>query len=140
LLRVLSNEDTTRAKPATTSWRGLTRVGWGLHTQKSRPGVSYGSSACYAGNKLLKEEIAGVRRVRLSYDTGERTICLMPSQTQKGPAGPDIYRINRDAHGGSFIYCSTLHVVMPTGWYQCVEQTPAGYLCRHDPAKPAGKR
>jgi hypothetical protein len=76
----------------------------------------------------------------LSYDTGERIICLMPSQTQKGPAGPDIYRISRDARSRSFIYYSTLHVVMPASRYQIVEQTLAGYLCRYDPEKLAGKR
>jgi hypothetical protein len=73
--------------------------------------------------------------VRLSYDTDARIICLRPAQTQKGPAGPDIYRISRDARGKAFIYCATLRAVMPAGRYRLLKQTADGYLCRYDPTQ-----
>ena len=79
--------------------------------------------------------LGSVRRVRLSYDTHARIICLMPSQTQKGPAGPDIYRISRDSRGTAFIYCATLRAVMRVGRYRFVKQTAEGYICQYDPAK-----
>jgi hypothetical protein len=73
--------------------------------------------------------------VRLSYDTHERTICLMPSPTQEGPAGPDIYRLSRDTRGAGFIYCATLRAVLPAGRYRFVRQTRDGYICTHERAK-----
>jgi hypothetical protein len=117
----------------------LTSVAKHQHAEPTYEGLHLGTSRISL-NSRFAARFGGVRRVRLSYDTQARTICLMPAPTQKGPAGPDIYRLSRDARGAGFIYCSTLHVVMPTGRYQFVEQTPAGYLCRYDPAKPAGKR
>jgi hypothetical protein len=84
--------------------------------------------------------VTGVRRVHLAYDAKARIICITPSKTNKSPAGPDIYRLSRDARGAGFIYCSTLRAVLPAGRYPFVEQTPAGYLCRYDPATPAGTR
>jgi hypothetical protein len=41
-------------------------------------------------SRRFAARLTGVRRVRLSYDPGERTICLMPSQTQTGPAGTSV--------------------------------------------------
>jgi hypothetical protein len=75
-----------------------------------------------------------------SYDTQARTICLRPSPTQEGPAGPDIYRLSRNARGAGFIYRATLRAVMPKGRYQFTKQTAEGFICRYDPANPAGKR
>jgi len=109
------------------------------HAKRTYDGLRLGTSRISL-NSRFAARFDGVRRVRLSYDPQARTICLMPSPTQEGPAGPDIYRISRDARGAGFIYCATLRAVLPTGRYQFVEQTPAGYLCRYDPAKPAGKR
>ena len=109
------------------------------HAKRTYDGLRLGTSRISL-NSRFAARLTGVRRVRLSYDPQARTICLMPAPTQKGPAGPDIYRISRDARGAGFIYCATLRAVLPTGRYQFVEQTPAGYLCRYDPAKPAGKR
>jgi hypothetical protein len=77
----------------------------------------------------------GLRRVRLSYDTQARTICLRPLPTQEGPAGPDVYRLSRNARGAGFIYCATLRAVMPAGRYRFVRQTREGYICTHEQAK-----
>jgi len=82
----------------------------------------------------------GVRRVRLSPDTHARIICLMPSKTQKGPAGPDVFRMTKNARSDMRIHCATLSPVMPIGRYRFVEHTPDGYICRYDPAKPTWKR
>jgi hypothetical protein len=117
----------------------LTPMSKQQHPASSYEGLHLGTHRIRL-NQRFAARVTRVRRVRLSYDTQARTICLMPSPTQEGPAGPDIYRLSRDARGTGFIYCATLHVVLPTGRYQFVEQTPAGYLCRYDPAKPAGKR
>jgi hypothetical protein len=117
----------------------LTSVAKHRHPASSYDGLHLGTSRISLSSRFAAR-FDGVRRVRLSYNTQARTICLMPSPTQEGPAGPDIYWLSRDARGAGFIYCSTLRAVLPTGRYQFVEQTPAGYLCRYDPAKPAGKR
>jgi hypothetical protein len=86
------------------------------------------------------DRFSGIRRVRLSYDAKARVICLSASKTHKGPAGPDIYRISRDARGVAFIYCSTLSRVMPHGRYRFVRQTAEGYICTHDLTTRAGKK
>ena len=71
---------------------------------------------------------------------GVRVICLTPLKAKKGPAGADAFRITRDARAGAPIHCTTLHTVMPSGQYRFVAQTPGGYICKYDPAKPGGRR
>jgi hypothetical protein len=117
----------------------LTSVAKHRHAKRAYEGLRLGTSRISL-NSRFAARFDGVRRVRLSYDPQARTICLMPAPTQEGPAGPDIYRISRDARGAGFIYCATLRAVLPAGRYQFVRQTREGYLCRYDPAKPAGKR
>jgi hypothetical protein len=73
--------------------------------------------------------------VRLSYDAKAQIICLTPSKTQKGPAGPDTFRMTKNARGVALIHCSTLHAVMLAGRYRFVRQTRDGFICRYDPAK-----
>jgi len=116
-----------------------TSVATHRHAKRTYDGLHLGTSRIHLSQRFAAR-FDGVRRVRLSYDTQARTICLMPAPTQEGPAGPDIYRLSTDARGAGFIYCSTLRAVLPSGRYPFAEQTPAGYLCRYDPAKPAGKR
>jgi hypothetical protein len=84
--------------------------------------------------------LTGVLRVQVSYDTRARVICIAPLKTHKGPAGADAFRISRSARSAAFIHCTTLSAVMPTGRYRVVEHTSEGYICQHDPAKPARKR
>jgi hypothetical protein len=84
--------------------------------------------------------LTGVLRVQVSYDTRARVICIAPLKAKKGPAGADTFRISRNAPSEALIHCTTLHTVMPTGRYRFVEHTSEGYICQHDPAKPAGKR
>ena len=48
--------------------------------------------------------------------------------------------MTKNARGVTLIHCSTLRAVMPAGRYQFVRQTREGYICKYDPAKPAGKR
>jgi hypothetical protein len=94
----------------------LTPVAKHRYAESSYEGLHLGASRISL-NSRFAARFDGVRRVRLSYDPQAGTICLIPAPTQKGPAGPDIYRISRDARGTGFIYCSTLHVVMPIGRY-----------------------
>ncbi|HEX9871999.1 MAG TPA: hypothetical protein VGC99_26060 [Candidatus Tectomicrobia bacterium] len=84
--------------------------------------------------------LTGVLRVQVSYDTRARVICIAPLKVKKGPAGADAFRISRNARSTAFIHCTTLHAVMSQGRYRFVEHTSEGYICQHDPAKPAGKR
>jgi hypothetical protein len=84
--------------------------------------------------------VTGVRWVQLSYDAKARIICLTPSNTQKGPVGPETFRMTKNARGVTLIHCSTLRAVMPAGRYRFVRQTREGYICKYNPAKPAGKR
>jgi hypothetical protein len=84
--------------------------------------------------------LTGVLRAQVSYDTGARIICITPLKAKKGPAGADAFRISRNTRADALIHCTTLSTVMPIGRYRLVQQTIEGYICQHDPAKPAGKR
>jgi hypothetical protein len=79
--------------------------------------------------------LAGVRRVQLSYDAQAKITCLTPSKTTKGPAGPDTFRMTKNARGVALIHCSTLRAVLPAGRYRFVKRTSEGYICKHDLAK-----
>src|SRR2546430_12470445 len=96
------------------------------HAERTYDGLHLGTSRISL-NSRFAARLTGVRRVRLSYDPQARTLCLMPAQTQS-PAGPDIYRISRDARGAGFIYFSKLRVGVPHGREPFFEQTPPGDL------------
>jgi hypothetical protein len=112
----------------------LTPMSKQQHPASSYEGLHLGTSRISL-NSRFAARFDGVRRVRLSYDPHACTICLMPSQTQEGPAGPDIYRLSRNARGAGFIYCATLRAVLPRGRYRFVRQTREGYICTHEQAK-----
>jgi hypothetical protein len=84
--------------------------------------------------------LTGVLRVQVSYNTHVCVICIAPLQAKKGPAGADAFRISRNPRSAAFIHCTTLSAVLPTGRYCFVEHTSDGYICQHEPAKPARKR
>jgi hypothetical protein len=102
------------------------------HAESSYEGLHLGTSRISL-NSRFAARFDGVRRVQLSYDATARIICLTPSKTQKGPAGPDTFRMTKNARGVTLIHCSTLRAVMPKGRYRFVTQTAEGYICRHDP-------
>jgi hypothetical protein len=56
--------------------------------------------------------LTGVRRVQLSYDAQAKIICITPSKTNKGPAGPDTFRLTHNERGMPLIHCSTLSGAM----------------------------
>jgi hypothetical protein len=115
---------TYHLKPVTTHQRAASAYD-GLHLSTSRLRLS----------QRFDTRVGSARRVRLSYDPQARMICLMPSPTQTGPAGPDLYRLSRGARGEGFIYCATRRAVMPAGRYRFVCQTRDGYLCTHAPTR-----
>jgi hypothetical protein len=104
------------------------------HPESPYDGLHLGTSRIRLSQRFAAR-FGGVRRARLSYDTAAKTICLTPSDVTEGPAGPDIYRISRDPHGGGSIYCGTLHAVMPAGRYRLLKQTREGYICKHEQAE-----
>jgi hypothetical protein len=113
----------------------LTPITKHRHSKLTYDGLHLGTSRISLSRRFA-ERFDGVRRVRLSYDTAQRTICLRPVKPDTGPAGPDVYRISRNADGAAFIYCATLRAVMPTGRYRFIKQRRDGYICQQDTVKP----
>jgi hypothetical protein len=117
----------------------LTPMSKQQHPASSYEGLHLGTHRIRLSQRFAAR-LTGVRRVQLSCDAKTRIICLTPSKTQKGPAGPDTFRMTKNARGVALIHCSTLRAVRTTGRYRFVRQTREGYICTHEQAKPAGKR
>jgi hypothetical protein len=117
----------------------LTPMSKQQHPASSYEGLHLGTHRIRLSQRFAAR-VTGVRRVQLSSDAKARIICLTPSKTQRGPAGPETFRMTKNARGVALIHCSTLRAVMPAGRYRFVRQTREGYICTHEQAKPAGKR
>ena len=112
----------------------LTPMSKQQHPASSYEGLHLGTHRIRLSQRFAVR-LTGVRRVQLSYDAKARIICLTPSKPQKGPAGPDTFRMTKNARGVALIHCSTLRAVMPAGRYRFVRQTREGYICTHEQAK-----
>jgi hypothetical protein len=66
----------------------LTSVAKPRHAKRTYDGLHLGTHRIRLSQRFAAR-VTGVRRVQLSYDAKARIICLTPSKTQKGPAGPE---------------------------------------------------
>ena len=82
----------------------LTPISKQQHPASSYEGLHVGTHRI----RLSQRFAARVTGVQLSYDAKARIICLTPSKTQKGPAGPATFRMTKNARGVTLIHCSTL--------------------------------
>jgi hypothetical protein len=111
----------------------LTPMSKQQHPASSYEGLHLGTHRIRLSQRFAAR-VTGVRRVQLSSDAKAWIIYLTPSKTQKGPAGPEIFRMTKNARGVALIHCSTLSGVMPAGCYRFVRQTREGYICTHEQA------